>query len=860
MKIKFWIPAAVTAFLIVFSIIFFTGKSTQTESEGEGEGKEYPSDWALLQRTFPYYNYSPEAVRTAIEQAKILRASTEKSYNLSKRQMTQWEFAGPENIGGRVVDIEFNPQNPNIVYAASATGGILKSTDKGLSWFHIFDDQSTLTIGDLAVDPKNPEVIYAGTGEANGGHNNMPGNGIYKSYDAGRTWKYTGLDSTASIGRIIIDPVNTQNIYAAAVGSYFAPNSQRGIYKSTNGGASWQKSLFISDSTGAIDIIMDPSNPAFLMAAMWERVRRPSSSHLYGPSSGIYRSTNAGASWTIIPPASGLPDADKQLVGRIGLAQCASSPSVIYALYTDGTNITGLYKSINYGSSWTKTDPSGQLNSGTAGFSWYFGQVRVKPSDPNTVYVMDVAFMRSTDGGASWPVLNYGEGYLHVDHHALAFSPDNPNYIIEGNDGGINWSADGGINWSQRASIPVTQFYEIGLDYMNPQRLYGGTQDNNTIRTTSGNTNDWTAILGGDGFYVSVDYTNPNIIYAESQNGGLAKSTDGGSRFSSARTGISTAEPTNWSTPVIIDPNNSSVLYYGTNKIYRSTDKASTWQAVSPVLSASAPGSRVGTVSAIAVAPSNSRIIYAGTDDSNIWVSTDSARTWNKITDGLPLRWVTRIAVDPKQENIVYAAFSGLKWKDPQPHIFRSSDYGHSWTNISSSLPDAPVNAFAVDLHYSNILYSGSDVGAFVSFDTGKSWQTLGTGLPVVSVYDMKIHPVTNYLVIGTHGRSMYRLNLNNLTGISQQNAAVKQFSLSQNYPNPFNPSTRISYSIAEKSHVNLVIYNLQGRETAVLVNEDKEAGNYSIRFDAGGLPSGIYFCSLKAGNQSFTKKMLLLR
>ncbi len=835
----------------------------------------YPYEWAWMQRTYPYYNADPRAYIDAIEQVKEM-----KSIQLNKNALSnvQWEFAGPINIGGRVVDIEFNPLNPTIVYAASATGGVFKSTDTGVTWFPIFDDQNVLPIGDIALDPLNPNIIYVGTGEANGGHNNFAGGGVFKSTDAGNTWQFLGLEETVSIGRIVIDPTNTNNIYLAAVGSYFAPNAERGIYKSTNGGSTWSQSLFVSDSTGGIDIVMDPTNPSFLIAAMWERVRRPNESHLYGPSSGIYRTTDGGNNWQLLEASTGLPNANTQDVGRIGLAMSKSNPEITYALYNDGANYSGLYKTTDYGDSWINADTDFEIGDGVSNFSWYFGQVRIHPTNPQIVYAMDVAFMRSTNGGTSWPVIyGYsGPSELHVDHHSLAFHPSNPDYILNGNDGGINISTDAGVTWSQPVQLPNTQFYEIGLDFNNPQKLYGGTQDNNTIRTNTGSLDNWDRILGGDGMYVNVDFTNPDIIYAESQFGGLAKSTDGGNDFFDATNGINFGEPVNWSTPVIMDSHNPLVLYYGTDRVYRTTNGAASWTAISDDLTNGIPGTRLGTVTTIAVAPSDSNIIYAGTDDSHIWVTTDYGSNWTDISlhPELPDRWVTRVVIDPDNASIIYATYSGLKWKDPQPHVFKSTDMGLSWTNISSNLPDAPVNAFAVDNNNPDWLYLGSDVGAFVSFNGGQSWCVLGLGLPVVSVYDMKIHPTENYLAIGTHGRSMYRLDLNQLTvGVNEDNISVNNFELLQNYPNPFNPSTKIKFTIlltppssplSERGEtggfVSLKVYDALGKEVALLVNEEKPAGDYEVKFNASQLSSGIYFYKLEAGNYSETRKMVLMK
>jgi photosystem II stability/assembly factor-like uncharacterized protein len=816
-----------------------------------------PAEWAWLQRTYPFYNADPSVYRKAIEEHNALLRSRNA---LSKGASVQWEFAGPLNVGGRVVDIEFNPLNPNIVYAGAATGGVFKSTDMGETWFSIFDGLSTLSIGDIAVDPVNPDIIYVGTGEPNGGHNNFPGAGVFKSTNAGASWEYKGLDSTISIGRVIINPSNPSIVYLAAVGSYFAPTSERGVYKSTDAGETWNKSLFISDSTGAIDLVMDPSNPDIILAAMWERVRRPNGgTHLFGAESGIYKTTNGGGNWTKL--ANGLPNSSATNVGRIGLGMSKSSPNIVYAMYTDGNYYSGFYKTTNQGSNWINVDSDMEISNGTSSFSWYFGQVRVHPQNPNIVYAMDVAFMRSSDGGNNWPI-NYGYGgpdHLHVDHHALAFHPTNPNYIINGNDGGINISTDAGVNWSQPKQLPITQFYEIGVDKNNPSRLFGGTQDNGTVRTTTGAVDDWDRIFGGDGFYVIVDPVNPNIIYAESQFGNLGKSTNGGFSFFSALSGISSSEPTNWSTPVVMDANNSSVLYYGTNRLYKTTNGAQNWSAISGSLTSYTSGSRLGTITTIAVAPTDPNYIYVGADDGFIHVTTNGGTNWTKISNNLPVRWVTRIAVDPKDKETVYVTYSGLKWKDPQPHIFKSSNRGADWVNISGNLPDAPINALAVSPSNSNYIFIGSDIGAYYSSNRGDDWEVIGTGLPVVSVYDIKIHPTEGYLVAGTHGRSMYKLDLSTIVGV-EDNMVVADYLLSQNYPNPFNPSTRIRFSIPSEEDVLIKVYNASGEEVSTLVNKSMSKGLHEVAFSGEGLASGVYFYSIKAGKFSEVRKMVLLK
>ncbi len=862
------IIAFISLFIIVISIGYFVengffGKkmSYRDSVQNKEAGPDlYPAEWAWEQRTFPYWKADNQAFRAEIKKAQQMRTEAQ------NHKLEPVLFAGPTNVGGRISDIEFNPQDPNIVYAGAATGGVFKSTDMGLTWTPIFDDQAFLPVGDIAVDPVHPDTVYVGTGEPNGGHNNIPGGGVYKSVDAGLTWQFIGLGNTVSTGRIVIDPANTQNVFVASVGSYFGPNPERGIYRSTDGGQTWTSSLFVSDTTGAIDVVIDPNNPQRLMASMWERVRRPNSSHLNGPTSGIYRSLDGGNSWTEL--TNNLPNPSSTNVGRIGLALHQANPDIVYALYTNGSSYSGLYKTTDFGNSWTDADPGGNISSGTSSFSWYFGQVRAHPTDPNTVYALDVAFMRSTNSGSSWPLI-YGyfgsPADFHVDHHALAFNPQNPNYLLEGNDGGINISTDGGVNWTKVADLPITQFYEIGLDYNNPQRLYGGTQDNGTLRTLTGNLNDWGRIYGGDGFYVIVDHTNSNTIYAESQFGNLGKSTDGGSSFSGATSGINGSEPTNWSTPVVMDPNNNNTLFYGTDRVYSTTDGANSWSAISPDLTDGIPGTRLGTVSTIGVSSVLSGVIWAGTDDGHVWVTIDNGTNWTDVSASLPYRWVTRVIPDPQNETTAYATFSGLKWKDPQSHVFKTTDLGQTWTDISSNLPDAPANSFAVDPLNTNWLFVGTDLGAYSSSDGGNTWNYISSDLPMVSVYDMKIHPTDHFLVMGTHARSMYKMDLAFTTGVGSNIEPIyaSGYLLKQNYPNPFNPRTNIQFTIPKAEQVKIRIYNTTGQLISEIVNNEFNAGTHSVSWNGTNISghkvaSGVYMYTLETANQKISKKLTL--
>lgn len=866
MKKKLFLYTAVIMFCAsaIFYLINVNEKdklennSPEKRKDRDSEIK-YPSDIEYFKRTFPYGQADPDAHLEALKKGQEMRSLAE-----SDNSTPQWEFAGPANIGGRISDLEYDPNNSQIIYAGAATGGIFKSTNGGLNFFPVFDDNAVLPIGDIAVDPVNSNIIYAGTGEANGGHNNFAGGGIYKSTNGGTSWQITGLQNTVSIGRIIIDPFNPLKLYVAAVGSYFGPNPDRGIYRSDNGGANWTKILFISDSTGAIDIAVDPVNSNNLYAAMWQKTRYPNGGQLFGSTSGIYKSTNGGNNWTALGAANGLPNSSSTSVGRIGISISKSNPNILYSIFTNGTTYLGFFKTTNAGLNWTNADPNNQLQDGFSTFSWYFGQVRVHPTNPSIVYVLDFAIMKTTNSGTSWTDLTGFD--IHVDNHALAFKPGAPETIIEGNDGGIYNSTNGGNSFTKVAELPITQFYEIGIDKTNPQRLYGGTQDNGTNRTTTGSVSDWESIYGGDGFYVIVDYTNPNVIYAESQNGGFGKSSDGGISFDDATAGINPSEKRNWSTPVVMDPNNSNVLYFGTNKVYRTTNAAANWTAISPDLT-NGNQPRLGTVTTIDVSKTNPNMIIAGTDDANVWITSNSGTNWTKVSATLPYRWITRVAIDPLNENISYVTFNGLKWRDPQPHIFRTTNKGQTWSDISNNLPDAPVNAFAIDPLRTNVLFAGSDVGCYYSTNTGQSWQFLGSGLPMVSVYDMKIHPTAYYLAIGTHGRSMYKIDLNTIIGInSNEQLTASDYKLEQNFPNPFNPETTIKYSVSRKSFVQIKVYDISGKLINSLVAKELSAGSYSSVWNGkditgNNVSSGIYFYNMTIdGSKSVSRKMLLIK
>ncbi|MBD3402177.1 hypothetical protein GF420_04725 [candidate division GN15 bacterium] len=734
----------------------------ETLDKGERPPKppgKRPSDWFHFQRAWPHDTLSVEKHLIAHEYAR----TAETQLTLKAGATTPaWQQAGPTNIPGRITSIDVHPSDLATVYAGSAAGGVFKSTDSGVTWTAIFDEVGSPAIGAIAIDPTDPDIIYVGTGEANQGADNYPGTGMYKSTDAGATWTSIGLTNSYHIARIVIDPTNPNRIFVAAGGRHFGDgNTERGVYRSDNGGSTWVRKLYISEFTSCIDLVYDHTTNVVL-AAMWDKVRYLNQpTILGGPNTGVYRSTDGGENWSIA--GGGLPSISDTL-GRIGLTLAPTS-GVGYAMFSNrGGEFVSMWRTDNSGAAWTRVNDAdliaAPLNASWNG-GWYFGQVRVAPSDPDIVFAMGLDVWKSDDGGASW---FYSSGNIHVDQHAMWIDPADPDIIYNGSDGGVSYTTDGGQTWTTRLNQPSTQFYAITIDPSNPERLYGGTQDNGTMRTMTGNIDDWERILGGDGFYCIVDPTDSDIIYGEAQNGYLYKSVDGGFNWTWGLSDINYNDYRhNWNTPIAMDPNDNQVLYYGANVLLRSTDATATWDEISGDLTNGPhPRSSFGTITTIAVAPSNSSVVYVGTDDGNVWVSQNvgSGNVWTRLDAGLPDRWVTRVNVDPTHEHIAYVTFSGFWDGEPQPHIFRTTDFGTTWTDIGAGLPDAPINDVIPDPEDSLRLWIGTDYGVYVTENLGATWAPLGTGLPIIPVHDLAFHPPTRKLVAGTHGRSMFSIDL----------------------------------------------------------------------------------------------------
>lgn len=702
--------------------------------------------WFAAQRMFPFTSLDIGAhYRAALASPKLpgIQAA--------------WQGLGPANIGGRVTDLVVHPTQTNTVFAAAASGGVWKSTDAGATFSWAWNPSLTPSIGALAITATG--TLYAGTGESNpgGGSVTFPGSGIYRSTDSGATWQSLGLTSSDRIGRIAVDATNPSRMFVAAAGNLFVAGGQRGLYRTTDGGATWQLALAGANvTTGAIDVAISPTDPNRIYAAMWDHKRQPNGRVYGGVGSGIYRSTDGGATWTRL--GGGLPAAGVN-VGRMGLAVASNR---LYAIASDASgDFLGFWTSTNGGDSWTRITNTSYLSSSQSTFGWWFGRIWIDPASSRHVFVAGVPMLESLDAGASW---RRNSSSFHVDQHAMAWDRKVSGRVYIGNDGGVYRSSSNGSltgSWTKSTYQTNLQFYTVAVSNQDVSRVSGGLQDNGSVRSWGGT--NWNSIGGGDGLANLIDPTNQNKVYSCSQYGSCTRSTNGGSSRSSF--GATTSDRRGWLTPVVFDPSNPSVMYYGGNRLNRSTNSAGSFTVISPDLTRGSGGTGgypYGTITTIAVARSSPSTIYVGTDDGRVWITRNTGSTWTEITAGLPTRWITRVAVDPTDANLAYVTVSGFRNGSTTAHVFRTDNGGGTWVDISGNLPDAPVNDLVLDPRNRTRLFVASDVGVFVSSDGGATWAPAGTGMPLVPVSDLEATDFggTTVLTAATFGLGMYRLTL----------------------------------------------------------------------------------------------------
>ncbi|MEW6745995.1 MAG: glycosyl hydrolase [Planctomycetota bacterium] len=689
---------------------------------------------------------------------------------------------GPAFMSGRISDIAVHPSDKSTWYVTVACGGVWKTTNAGTTWTPIFDDQGSYSIGCVTIDPGNPLTVWVGTGENNSQRSVGYGDGVYRSSDGGRTWKKMGLEQSEHIGKILVDPRDSNVVWVAAQGPLWAPGGERGLFKTTDGGKSWTCLLAISENTGVSDIVFDPRNPDVVYASSYQRRRHVWTLINGGPEGAIYKSTDGGASWEKL--SNGLPSGD---IGRIGLAVSSIDPDVVYALVEATGEDTGFYRSADGGASWEKR--SGY----DTGSAQYYQEIYADPHQFDRVYSMDTWMMVTEDGGKTFR--RVGEKFKHVDNHALVFDPDDPDYLLAGCDGGVYESFDRGATWLFKANLPVTQFYKVCVDNDRPfYNVYGGTQDNNTQGGPSRTTNihgirngDWFVTLGGDGFKPQVDPNDPNIVYSQLQYGNLVRYDRRNGEKIDIQPQPGPEEPQlrwNWDSAFLLSPHCPTRLYFAANILFRSDDRGDSWRAVSGDLTRQIDRNQLkvmgrvwsvdavaknnstsfyGNIVSLSESPLREGLIYAGTDDGLIQVTEDGGEAWRRIETfpGVPERsYVADIESSRHDVDTVYALFNNHKMADFKPYVLKSTDRGRTWTSIAGDLPArGSVWALAEDHVKPELLFVGTEFALFFTADNGAHWIQLKGGVPVIAFRDLEIQRREEDLVGASFGRGFYILD-----------------------------------------------------------------------------------------------------
>lgn len=753
-------------------------------------------------KNYIYYLLICALTFSAQAQKKKMSTSTSSAKTiLEKTDISGLKFrsVGPALTSGRISDIAVNPVNNKEYYVASSSGGVWKTVNSGNTFEPIFDAQGSYSIGCVTIDPNNTNVVWVGSGENNNQRSVAYGDGLYKSIDGGKTWKNVGLKNSEHIGNIVVDPRNSDVVYVSAIGPLWSEGGDRGLYKTTNGGESWNKVLEINKHTGVNEVVMDPRNPDILYASAFQRRRHVFTYLGGGPGSTIYKSDDAGATWS--KADKGLPQVD---LGRIGLAISPVNPEYIYAIVEAAHGEGGLFISTNRGASWERR---GKYS--TSGN--YYQEIIADPVNADKIYAMDTWMKVSIDGGRTFR--NVGEDYKHIDNHTIWIDPKDTDHLLSGNDGGVYESWDSGKNWSFKANLPVTQFYKVAVDNAKPfYNIYGGTQDNFSLggpsRTTSNNgpnNFDWFITHGGDGFESQVAPDNPDIVYAQSQYGVLVRydkrSGEEKGIQPKARKGEN-AYRWNWDAPLSVSAHQNERLYFAANKLFRSNDRGDSWEVISEDLTRNLDRNKLpimgriwsmdavaknrstspyGTIVAFSESRINENLLYVGTDDGLIQITEDGGKNWRKVDNipGVPDRtYVNAIFASKHNENVVYACFNHHKYGDFKPYVFKSIDKGASWSSISNNLPTrGSTYAIEEDHIDPNLLFAGTEFGVFFSDNGGKAWKQLKAGIPTVAVRDIAIQEEHNDLVLGTFGRGFFVLDdyspLRNVSGALNSDARL---------------------------------------------------------------------------------------
>ena len=817
----------------------------------------------------------------------------------------EWISLGPVLNSARADVVQLDAKNPGTMYVGFGSGGLWKTTNHGITWNSIFEEKSSTSIGDVELAPSNPNIIYLATGENLKKPRNftLPGTGMFRSDDAGTTWRQIGLEDAWSIAEIEVHPANPDIVFVGVLGHLWSKNKNRGLYRTINGGKNWEQVLYKDEMTGANEVVISPSNPQIMYASLWEMYPGIS-----GKNSGVYRSTDGGTTWNLC--TNGLSTGPK--IGRIGLTVSATDPAKAYALidnlnYPQGHSAE-LYKTVDGGRNWTKTHKDPLKIFSTIG--WYFTDVYLNPKDDEEVFCLGVRLAHSKDGGKTFDLVggqvtrmnpSLAQG-LHLDQTELWINPTNPNHIALGNDGGLFVSYDKGLNWMHYNNIPVGEFYDITID-QKKYFIYGGTQDDATVSGPPKELNTrfpdpWKYVWidpwdGGDGCVTQVDPEDENIIYYSRQHGDalrLDKSKD-------VAVSIMPVLPKeskdtlvfNYMTPYFLSKYNSKALYQGGNYLMKSIDRGDSWRAISPDLTQSSIKEKKSfAAGTIAESPLTRGLLYVGTDHGAFWVSDNDGKTWEEHSEGIANNYIRSIAPSLHRPSRVYMCMTGINYDDLRSYVYSSEDFGKTWKNIAAGLPDEPVNVIKEDPTNENIIYVGTIRGVYVSIDRGNHWSYLGINMPSAAVADLEIHEATQDLVVGTHGRGMYKTNLKPL-----QKMIGQDLSISKNYffePDQakrpwFNSSggepdyrtvekTELSFWLAESKSITLSVHDQSGKElwtTAInglkgmnqyrwnlITRKQTSDSPYFVHYDQF-IEAGTYLLRLSTGDEILEQKFTVV-
>ncbi len=833
-----------------------TPKDTEISNDYQQrmEEKLYPYEGYHKAKNYPFETFGLTAYKSGMKQA---------SQNMSQSRAGQWTQQGPGNIGGRVNTIEVNPQNPNEIMLGYSLGGIFKTINRGITWYPVFDDQITLSLSDITYDPNNPSIVYAGTGDLNISGYPVTGNGVYKSVDGGETWAQSGLTEAGIIAEIVVSHQNSDIVYAASMGVPFDLNPDRGLYKSTDGGETWAQMLSINSYTGIIDIEVSTTDDDIIYAASWSRVSAYTQNFLSSAITRILKSTDGGETWDFL--SDDLPTGS---LVRPGLAMFPDDHDLVYAMFskyiddedeeaecTGGYYIEGIYKTEDGGDSWDPLDLS--FNTGwdcdvVGGFSWYFGTIKVNPSNPDDIFVLGIGMQRSRNGGASWeeatPPWWWYE--VHADKHDLVFSGSE---MLLATDGGVYRSFIDFGEWEDIEDIVATQFYRVATSPARPDLYFGGSQDNGTTGGNADDIDDWPRIFGGDGFGVAFHPTDTTIMYAETQRGRIYRLENNEFGFESYRLTdtLSDEGRVNWDMPYLIGAADPSIVYCGREKVWRTINQEQDlWEAMSPVLIDEdfVTEATSHNISALAQSTVNPDMFFVGTSDGYLWRTLDDGEHWEKVGNDMPERYFSDVRPSPNDASRVYVSITGYEDNDNTPYIYMSQDSGRTYIQIAGDMPQIAVNDILIppDQDTEDVIVIATDAGVYVTTDTGATWHRLGNNMPIMPVYDLAYNTVTDELVAGSFARGIWSIPMADVESVDTEDRLADLAAT-------IYPTLATDYITVEGKHrgYNYSIYTIDGKRT---LTGNIQSG---AQIDISGLSNGYYIMRLENEGKAVARKFV---